>query len=208
MNFSSSKNKKFRTVKNVFIGIILAAVIGFLAIVEGLTWGDYDHVMGEPQYMIILGCQVKSWGPSASLKDRLDEALDYLDDFPDVTIVVSGAQGKDEPSTEAKAMFDYLVEAGVPAEQIWLEENSYNTLQNLQYSVQLLEEKGCDLSGGVIVVSNGLHLTRVRMLWERVTDGKIRLSTLAAPLSDDSARFQMYFREPLALMKSWLLDKP
>lgn len=206
MNFGNNKKKSM--VRKVLTGLVLAFVIGFLAILEGITWGNYDHVQGEPQYMIILGCQVNQWGPSLSLKDRLDEALDFLDDFPNVIVVVSGGQGKDEPSTEAKAMYDYLVEAGIPAEQIWLEENSTSTLENLEFSVQLLKDKKCDLSGGVIVVSNGLHLTRVRMLWSRVVGGEITLSTLAAPLSDSSARFQMYFREPLALIKSWLLDRP
>lgn len=196
------------TVRTVVTVLVVAFFIGYFALMEGISWGSYDHVKGEPKYMIVLGCQVKAWGPSDSLKDRLDEALAYLAEYPDVTVVVSGAQGEDEPSTEAQAMYDYLVEAGFPGDQIWLEEESYSTLENLQYSLDLLEEKGCDLSDGVIVVSHGLHLTRVRMLWDRVTGGEIELSTLAASFSTDSARYQMYAREPFALMKSWLMDRP
>ena len=68
--------------------------------------------------MVILGCQVKPWGPSILLQDRLDEALGYLEDHPDMTVVVSGGQGPDEPSTEAQAMADYLIEHGISEDTI------------------------------------------------------------------------------------------
>lgn len=203
--------KQRKSVKSMIrkVAIVLAFTffLGYFGLMEGITWGAYDHVKGQPSYMVILGCQVKAWGPSDALKDRLNEALAYLADYPDVTIVVSGGQGEDEPSTEAQAMYDYLVEAGIPGEQIWLEEESTNTLENLQYSVALLEEKGCDLTDGVIVVSHGLHLTRVRMLWERVVGDDTYLSTLSADFSVSSARYQTYAREPFALVKSWLMDR-
>ena len=71
-------------------------------------YGAYDHIQGEPEVMVILGCQVRQDGPSVLLRDRLDEALDYLEDHPDMTVVVSGGQGPDEPTSEAQAMADYL----------------------------------------------------------------------------------------------------
>ncbi len=64
-------------------------------------------------------------------------------------------------------------------DQLLLEERSHNTDQNLRYSRELLEAEGCDLSQGVVVVSNGFHLTRARMLAERA--GYDSVSTLAAP---------------------------
>ena len=58
---------------------------------------------------------------------------------------------------------------------------------------------------GVLVVSNGFHLTRSRMLAERFGYGHV--STLGAPPSHVPSRIQMYIREPLALVKSFFLDK-
>ena len=57
----------------------------------------------------------------------------------------------------------------------------------------------------VLVVSNGFHLTRTRMLAERFGYGEV--STLAAPTTHIPSRIQMYIREPLALVKSFLLDR-
>ena len=96
-------------------------------------------------------------------------------------------------------------EQGVPEENIFLEEESHNTIQNLVYSKRLLEERGYDVNKGVAIVSNGFHLTRTRMLagWA----GYENVSTLAAPSSHLPSRLKMYIREPIAMVKSFVLDR-
>lgn len=187
--------------------LVLTGVLTFLTLFGAVLYGSYDHVEGEPETMLILGCQVHPWGPSILLQDRLDEALFYLADNPDMTVIVSGGQGPDEHDSEAAVMRDYLVQAGVDSDRILVEDGSHNTFQNITYSVKLMEEQGLDAEQGVLMVSNGFHLTRARMLWTRVTGESERLSTLAAPSSHAPSRLWMYFREPLALAKSFLFDR-
>lgn len=189
------------------LALILAGVLAFCGLFGAVLWGAYDHIQGDPQIMVILGCQVKPWGPSILLQDRLDEALDYLEDHPDMTVVVSGGQGPDEHISEAQCMYDYLTEHGVDGEQILMEDRSHNTVQNLRYTVELLAAEGYDTTADILVVSNGFHLTRVRMLWSRVCGGDYGLSTLAAPSSHVPSRLKMYLREPLALVKSFIFDR-
>ena len=201
----SYKGRRYQRWIRVLLVLVAAGVLCFAALFGAVIYGSYDHIQGEPQVMVILGCQVKNDGPSQLLRDRLDEALSYLADHPDLTVVVSGGQGPDEPSTEARAMADYLMEEGVEEDQILLEDQSHNTVQNFRYTAQLLEEQGYDLENTqVLVVSNGFHLTRARMLAERT--GFEELSTLAAPSSHLPSRLKMYVREPLALAKSFLFD--
>ena len=201
----SYKGRRYQRWIRVLLVLVAAGVLCFAALFGAVIYGSYDHIQGEPQVMVILGCQVKNDGPSQLLRDRLDEALSYLDDHPDLTVVVSGGQGPDEPSTEARAMADYLIEEGVEEDQILLEDQSHNTVQNFRYTAQLLEEQGYDLENTqVLVVSNGFHLTRARMLAERT--GFEEVSTLAAPSSHLPSRLKMYIREPLALAKSFLFD--
>ncbi len=201
------KGKKLnRWIKGV-IALACVGVIAFSALLGTILYGSNDHVRGEPQVMVILGCQVKSWGPSILLQDRLDKALDYWEDNPDITIVVSGGQGPDEHISEAQAMYDYLVKNGVDGEQIIQEDQSHNTIQNLTCTKELLEEKGYDTDADMVVVSNGFHLTRVRMLWDRVFGSDENLSTLAAPSTHVPSRLKMYIREPLALVKSFIFDR-
>ena len=201
----SYKGRRYQRWIRVLLVLVAAGVLCFAALFGAVIYGSYDHIQGEPQVMVILGCQVKNDGPSQLLRDRLDEALSYLADHPDLTVVVSGGQGPDEPSTEARAMADYLMEEGVEEDQILLEDQSHNTVQNFRYTAQLLEEQGYDLENTqVLVVSNGFHLARARMLAERT--GFEEVSTLAAPSSHLPSRLKMYIREPLALAKSFLFD--
>ena len=190
-----------------FLSLGLAGILTFSALFGAVLYGSYDHVEGEPATMLILGCQVHSWGPSILLQDRLEEALAYLEEHPDLTVIVSGGQGPDEHDSEAAVMRDYLVQAGVDSRRILVEDRSHNTVQNITYSAQLMEENGLDTEQGVLLVSNGFHLARARMLWERVTGTGEHLSTLAAPSSHAPSRLWMYIREPLALVKSYLLDR-
>lgn len=201
------KGRKLNRWVKVFIALVCVGVIAFSALLGAVLYGSYDHVRGEPRVMVILGCQVKSWGPSILLQDRLDKALDYWGKNSDITIVVSGGQGPDEHISEAQAMYDYLVEKGVDSEQIIQEDQSHNTIQNLTCTKELLEEEGYDTDADMVVVSNGFHLTRVRMLWERVFGSDENLSTLAAPSTHVPSRFKMYIREPLALVKSFIFDR-
>lgn len=191
----------------VVFGLFMAGVVAFGALLAVVLSSSYDHINGDPKVMIILGCKVEPWGPSTLLRDRLDKALDYLEDHPDMTVVVSGGQGPDEHMSEARCMADYLIDHGVGEGRILLEDASHNTIQNLQKSNVLLAEQGYDTTDDVVIVSNGFHLARVRMLWGRVCGGDCSLSTLSAPSSHAPSRLKMYIREPLALVKSFLLDR-
>ena len=136
------EGKRWPLWRKAVLALLLAGALAFGALFGAVMYGAYDHIQGEPRLMVILGCQVKPWGPSILLQDRLDKALDYLEEHPDVQVVVSGGQGPDEPTTEAQAMYDYLVEYGVEPERIWQEDQSHNTWQNVRYTLALLEEKG------------------------------------------------------------------
>lgn len=183
--------------------VVLAAVLCFACALGVVLAGSRDQVKGEPDTMIILGCQVHSWGPSLTLQDRLDTALDWLKDHPDTTVVVTGGKGTDEVLSEARAMADYLTEHGFPAERILLEDRAVNTKENLIYSMELLMLEGDEQ---VLIVSSGFHLARARMLWSRLGGDRDHLSTLAAPVSHRPSMLKQHLREPLALIKSFLLD--
>ena len=191
----------------VFFALILVGVLSFGGLFAAVMYGSYNHITGDPQVMVILGCRVMPGGePSMLLQDRLETALDYLEEDPDILVVVSGGQGSNEPVSEAACMAGWLEERGISEDRIFQEDQSSNTKENLIFSKDLLAREGIDVGEtDVLVVSNGFHLTRARMLAERFGYGEV--STLAAPSSHIPSRIQMYIREPLALVKSFLLDR-
>ena len=191
--------------QKILLGVVLAGILAF-CILQGIIFaGSHTKISREPDVMLILGCQVKEWGPSILLQDRLDTALQYLETADeDLPIVVSGGQGPDEHVSEAQAMYDYLVEKGIDPERIHQEDQSHNTSQNLTYSRQLMESLGYDMDETcVLVVSNGFHLARAEMLADRYG---METDRLAAPSTHFPTKVSMFFREPLALVKSFLLD--
>ena len=204
---ASYKGRRYPAWLKAIAALVLAGALSFCALLGAVLYGSYDHITGEPRVMVILGCQVMADGdPSVLLQDRLDTALDYLEEHPDLTVVVSGGQGSNEPVSEARCMADVLIQGGVAEEQIRLEDQSSNTMENLVFSRELLAREGIEVGEtDVLVVSNGFHLTRARMLAGRFGYGEI--STLAAPSSHLPSRLYMYIREPLALVKSFLLDR-
>lgn len=197
--------RKKRPWLRALLGLVLAGVLVFGALLGQIWSGAKDDIHGNPGVLIILGCQVKSWGPSVLLQDRLDTALAYLDSHPDLTVVVSGGQGDDEPVSEARCMYDYLTAHGVDGTRILMEDQSHSTFENFRFSWDILEAQGYDLTQGVLVVSNGFHLTRAKMLAGRV--GFTEVSTLAAPSSHLPSHLYMLVREPLALVKSFVVDR-
>ena len=191
----------------VLLALVLAGAVVFGALEAVVLGGGRTYVTGEPEVMVIFGCQVKPWGPSILLQDRLDTALDYLEDHPDVTVVVAGGQGSDEPVSEAQCMYDYLTQHGVDGDSIVLEDQSRNTWQNIRNTLALMQSGAVEGTGQFLLVSSDFHLTRIRMLWDRAWEGTYSLSTLAAPCSDFPSRVRMFFREPLALVKSFVFDR-
>ena len=115
--------------------------------------------------VVVLGCLVKDYGPSLMLRERLDATLDYLNENKDCACILSGGQGKDEPMTEAKAMYDYLVERGVDPSRLYLEDKSQDTEENIRFSKQIIEENG--LTPEIVIISNEFHLYRAGCLADR-----------------------------------------
>ncbi len=188
------------------LGVLAFAILEAIVLLGGRT--SLAEGAGAPEVMVIFGCKVEPDGPSILLRDRLDTALDYLEEHPDMTVVVSGGKGDDEHQSEAQAMFDYLTEHGVNPEQIIREDQSRNTWQNINNTLALFRSGEIEEGAGkVLLVSSDFHLTRIRMLWERAAGGTHTLSTLAAPVSHFPSRVQMFFREPFALVKSFLFDR-
>ena len=213
-NSPQRKKRYWLTALLILLGLGLV-LFGTLEIV--IATHSRDRLMEDPQpeVMVIFGCQMRKDGPSILLKDRLDTALTYWEEHPDIKIVVTGGKGDDEHVSEAQGMYDYLAAHGVDGESIYMEDKSRNTWQNINNTFALMEREGWSLTGDVLLVSSGFHLARIEMLWDRVRAGILRgeeyndqhISTLAAPVSHAPSRVQMFFREPLALVKSFLFDR-
>ena len=92
--------------------------------------------------MIVLGAGLRKDKPSMLLRYRLDKAYEYAVEHPDLLIVTSGGQGRDEWVPEGQAMRDYLIEKGLPADRVLAENKSTSTEENFAFSLDILKERG------------------------------------------------------------------
>lgn len=188
----------------VVAAVLAVAVLLFAALEAIILIGRKDDPDRDAPVVIVLGAKVWSNGPSPAMVRRLDRALEYHLAHPEALLIVSGGQGGDEPVSEAQAMRDYLVDAGVPEEQILMEERSTSTAENLQYSKELMEKMGYDTEETpVVVVSNSFHLARVRMLAKR---SGLDVCAIGAPMPDLRSALYSYVREAAALVNSFLFN--
>lgn len=120
--------------------------------------------------MIILGAGLKNGDQlSYSLKTRLDKALDVLKKHPHLSVVVSGGQGPDERITEAQAMQLYLIQNGVPASQLILEDRSRSTYENLTFSRQELEAFFPHFpQEPILLITSDFHQFRAQFIAQRL----------------------------------------
>ena len=90
-------------------------------------------------YIIIHGAGLDGPRPTPLLAGRIDKALELWNkQHQHGKFVVSGGQGADEIVSEAQAMRDYLLEKGVPAAAILMEDKSTTTWENLRYSLAVI----------------------------------------------------------------------
>lgn len=106
----------------------------------------------DKDYIIILGCGIKKDGTLLPLlKGRVDKAIEFYHKQLAATgkkavFVPSGGQGSDEIISEGEAMKRYLLEQGIPEEQIMPETKSTNTLENMKFSKELIGDNGAKVA--------------------------------------------------------------
>ena len=156
-------------------GLIISAVMIFTIISgEQNVKKVFDKSCGGTEdnfFVLILGCRLYGNTPTKALKGRVDRGSEILSMADNTIAVVSGGQGSDEQMSEALAMKNYIVEKNnFPEERIIAEDRSTSTAENFRFSLPLIK-KYCEenhlTSAKLIIVSDGFHLLRAKLLAKR-----------------------------------------
>ena len=144
-----------------WLKILLISCIGVAIVFSSflIVYGKTDTITYKEDAIIVLGAAVHGKTPSLTLKRRLDTAVKYYNQNPEVIIVVSGGKGPQEDITEAEAMKQYLVEKGVAQDNIIKEESATSTYENFLFSKLILDEKFKN-DYSVAFITNEYHILR------------------------------------------------
>jgi uncharacterized SAM-binding protein YcdF (DUF218 family)/surface antigen len=200
------KSKKVRRIIASFHIIIILMIVSFFTVQIILKIHASKKDTTNPDYVVILGAGL--WGdtPSQILSYRLNASMELIKALPeDIKIIVSGGQGPGETITEAEAMKRYLVSEGIDTDRIIKEERSTNTLENLQYTKNLIRNFDSKDDLDITLVTSTFHMFRSKTLAKRV--GFDEIYCWNAPVHP-FIEPMYYFREYLALVKSTVFDWP
>lgn len=174
------------------ITLLLAALVLAVAVTGILIMNAATGTPGEFDYLLVLGTTVNGSEPSPMLADRIRATYDYLTSHPDVVCIVTGYRSSSADISEAECMFRELTAMGIDPSRVWLEPNATSTLENLDYSLKLIEEKTGTRPATVGILSSEFHLLRAGMFAEEYG---IRYYTVPAKTSDFPSFLYWFARE-------------
>ena len=110
-----------------------------------------------------MGSSVSADGtPGGAMRRRVGAALKLGDEFSNLIYLPTGGICPDRPCSEAEAMKNLLIEAGIDGQHIILESQSKSSLQNCINTANII--KNMPAPDAVIVCSDNYHIPRSRIL--------------------------------------------
>ena len=199
-------SKTGRLCRRIFQTALTLALVPLICIeIYVINVGSSDPSALPADAVVVLGAGVNGTQPSLSLYTRLTAALDYLEENPDVPVVLTGGLGYGEEITEARCMYDWLTARGVDPARLIMEEQAGNTAENFAFSKELLEEQGIDPAENLVaVVTNDFHIARSRLIAAR--QGYGHAFGVPAKLPWRHLEVNYYLRESFAMVKTWIFD--
>ncbi len=171
--FMEKKNlweKVPKIISKIFIILITMGLLVFIFCQGCILTQFFSKGEEGADYIIVLGAQMRDWGPSVVFKYRLDAAVEYLKNNPDTIVIVTGGQGVNETISEGEGGKTYLIDQGIPDSRILVEKESIDTKQNIINAFEMIND---DKNTNIGIVTNNFHLFRGMLLAKRYTDAKI-----------------------------------
>ncbi len=192
------RNVSFPPAVKVVISVLAAAIIILFAVVEGMIISGMKEKTNEQyDYVIVLGARVRGTTVTKSLRKRLDKAFEYIEKNDNTILVLSGGQGNGEDVSEAQAMYDYLVQKGVDKSRLLLEDKSTSTVENIEYSMKIIEKNSQNDTVEVGFITNNFHVFRAELVCRNMG-----YDIKGIPAKSDNKLLVNYmFREFFALVK-------
>lgn len=194
-----------KTTKCICRVLLAFVLIGCLA--AGITLGFVVSAANPAQlaanrYIIVLGAGVNGTVPSLTLQERINAAYRYLSGNPETVAVLSGGQGPGEDISEAACMYRELTQMGIPASRLLTEDRSTSTMENLRYSLDILEAQTGSRPGKLGIISSEYHMFRAKQF---AAELGLEANCIPAKTTWVPLRVNYYLREVAAVWKYLIL---
>lgn len=102
--------------------------------------------------------------------DRITHALQLYRMGKIKKILITGGQGLNptNPQTEAELLQRFLIMAGVPKEDILIEDQAKNTAQNAQFTKDFFQKNGIPIDQEFLLITSAFHMYRAKGCFDKV----------------------------------------
>lgn len=184
--------------RKILIVLVIIGLLYMFLVAICMFSGSQAKPNENVDTVLILGAKINGnpGYPSPVLQERLDTAVNYLNEYPKSKVIVSGGQGADESDTEAAVMKEYLINKGISKSRIDMETKSKRTEENISYSKEKFQ------LGKTVIITSDYHMYRALMLAKRQN---IDVTGLPAK-SETGAKYKGMMREVLSITYAWVFD--
>jgi len=152
-----------RAVSNIVVGAISLAMLYTVWIAIQIERQATRDEARPADVIVVLGAAEYRGRPSPVLRARLDHALDLYRRKLAHRIMTTGGAGGDPVFTEGGVGQTYLMNRGVPPEDIVVESEGNSTVQSTALAGEIMRRMGLQ---SAVVVSDGYHIYRVKRILE------------------------------------------
>ncbi len=195
-------NKKSR---RVIVILFALPFLGLLWLTREIDRFGHRDSARSAEAIIVLGTRVLESGrASITLRERVLHAVDLQKRGLAPMIITTGGVG-DHPPAEGEVAAQLAMKHGVSADQIFIENRSTTTRENLQFAAQICREHGWKR---VIIVSQPFHLWRAARY---ASEFGLDATVSGVPDANIDAiwwsRWRWTLREALGVVRDWLLNR-
>jgi uncharacterized SAM-binding protein YcdF (DUF218 family) len=155
------------------ITVMLSGYISFLLVSYVLYAFLYARITGlrRADYVVVLGSGLNGDRVPPLLAGRLERGLRVYQALArrrgaSPVVIVSGGKGSDERISEAEAMARYLIDRGLPEDQVIREDQSRTTEENLTFSQAIMARSRPGYR--CIIVTSNYHVFRAAIIARRL----------------------------------------
>ena len=155
------KPKKRRKALKVFL-LLIIILVGILVGTGFSIWryGKKDYKQ-KADVAIVLGASLSSNGVSPVFRERLNHGIWLYQNGYVEKILLTGGLGEGSYQSDAYVAGQYVMEQGVPEEDIILEEDSRITQENVINAKKIMDREGYETA---IIVSDPVHMKRSMLM--------------------------------------------
>lgn len=148
--------KRSWAIKIFVLAIISLLIIGIINLFSIYTFSQQDETR-PADCAIVLGAGVSDNNPSPVFMKRLDHAVALYQTGMTTKIILTGGYSHGSVISDAQIARAYIMQKGIPVANVFVEEKSTVTRENLIYAKDIMDSQHFRTA---LIVSDPLHMKR------------------------------------------------